>query len=566
MLTTDASKYAIGGVLSQGPIGQNLPIAYASRTLNSAEGNYATIEKELLAITYCVHHFRPYLYGCEFTLVTDHQPLIWLYSVKDPTSRLMRWRLKLEEYNYKIIYKKGSLNRNADALSRNPSFEATVSDNKVKSVNYSKLTQVLPIRKKRRLDSSRESVSSDDDEYFDESTQIKRIMTRNAKLQARQQRLQSEITENIVPESNAQKSPENTLPWNDRLRQLPRAARLVRDTMTQDTSNEPPPIIDLSNSSEHLTEYPPEPPLPSPPFLPPSDLPALPESPNPNDSDDNEVTMTAYEFSDESDLSDSEEEQQQPQPLVSLNIRENRDDLLNHKDNLVVLVSADGYPFDEGAKYLSNLNKLPEVAEPMLGRARVFPSENTDKNLIILVVKERRSTILDFDILVEALHSLLDVILELNLKSFSIAKTDCFNGIPWNEFYTKIAEIFVERPIIITICLNFTRVPPVEERPHIIAENHASTFGGHQGITKTFHRIRQNYYWEHLKRQIVEYIRQCRTCQLKKLVRLKTRQPMILTDTPGAAFDKVALDILGPLPRTDNKNGYLLTIQDVLTK
>lgn len=58
----------------------------------------------------------------------------------------------------------------------------------------------------------------------------------------------------------------------------------------------------------------------------------------------------------------------------------------------------------------------------------------------------------------------------------------------------------------------------------------------------------------------------CRTCQLKKLVRLKTRQPMILTDTPGAAFDKVALDILGPLPKTRHEKIYLLTIQDVLTK
>lgn len=116
---TDASGHAVGGMLSQGTVGKDLPIAYASRSLNNAEKNYSTIEKELLAIVYCVNHFRPYLYGRKFVLVTDHKPLVWLHSVKDPTSRLVRWRLKLAEYEYEVTYKAGKTNVNADALSRN---------------------------------------------------------------------------------------------------------------------------------------------------------------------------------------------------------------------------------------------------------------------------------------------------------------------------------------------------------------------------------------------------------------------------------------------------------------
>lgn len=121
ILTTDASNYAIGAVLSQGKIGSDLPVAYASRTLSDAEQNYSTIEKELLGIVWAVKYFRPYLYGRKFTIVTDHQPLQWLFSLKEPSSsKLIRWRLKLEEYDYEIVYKKGTLNTNADALSRPP--------------------------------------------------------------------------------------------------------------------------------------------------------------------------------------------------------------------------------------------------------------------------------------------------------------------------------------------------------------------------------------------------------------------------------------------------------------
>lgn len=117
-LTTDASQYAIGAILSQGPIGSDLPIAYASRTLNSSEINYSTIEKELLAVVWATQKFRHYLYGRKFKIITDHKPLIYLHSLKQPHSKLMRWRLKLEEYDYEVIHKKGSLNKNADALSR----------------------------------------------------------------------------------------------------------------------------------------------------------------------------------------------------------------------------------------------------------------------------------------------------------------------------------------------------------------------------------------------------------------------------------------------------------------
>lgn len=117
-LTTDASDFALGAILSQGPIGTDKPICYASRTLTSTEVNYSTIEKELLAIVWATKYFRPYIFGHKFKIITDHKPLTWIMSLKEPNSKLVRWRLRLEEFDYEVIYKKGKLNTNADALSR----------------------------------------------------------------------------------------------------------------------------------------------------------------------------------------------------------------------------------------------------------------------------------------------------------------------------------------------------------------------------------------------------------------------------------------------------------------
>jgi hypothetical protein len=93
-------------------------ICYASRTLLDGKRNYGATEKELLAIVWATEHFRAYLYGTQFTLVTDHQPLTHLKSITNNSARLTRWRLKLAENNFTPEYKSGSENTNADALSR----------------------------------------------------------------------------------------------------------------------------------------------------------------------------------------------------------------------------------------------------------------------------------------------------------------------------------------------------------------------------------------------------------------------------------------------------------------
>lgn len=73
-LTKNASNVALGAVLSEGPIGKDLPIAYASRTQNPAECNYSTIEKEPLALIWATKHFKPYRFGRILKIIIDHKP------------------------------------------------------------------------------------------------------------------------------------------------------------------------------------------------------------------------------------------------------------------------------------------------------------------------------------------------------------------------------------------------------------------------------------------------------------------------------------------------------------
>ena len=110
----------LGAVLGQTKDKKNHAITYASKTLSGAQLNYATTEKELMAVVFAIDKFRSYLVGAKVIVFTDHAALKYLLTKKDAKPHLLRWILLLQEFDLKIEDKKGVENTIADHLSRMP--------------------------------------------------------------------------------------------------------------------------------------------------------------------------------------------------------------------------------------------------------------------------------------------------------------------------------------------------------------------------------------------------------------------------------------------------------------
>jgi transposase InsO family protein len=108
-------------------------------------------------------------------------------------------------------------------------------------------------------------------------------------------------------------------------------------------------------------------------------------------------------------------------------------------------------------------------------------------------------------------------------------------------------------------------IPDEGKRKEILYEFHDSPVGGHRGMNKTYCTIKSHYSWPNMKKEVEEYVKQCRSCQVNKNLIPRHQAPLEIT-TAERAFEKCYLDVVGPLPVTQGGNRYVLTFQDDLSK
>ncbi|KAI5753631.1 hypothetical protein M8J77_001985 [Diaphorina citri] len=109
------------------------------------------------------------------------------------------------------------------------------------------------------------------------------------------------------------------------------------------------------------------------------------------------------------------------------------------------------------------------------------------------------------------------------------------------------------------IVLPHTRVKEVLE------EFHGGVTGGHLGINKTLDKLRERFYWLHMKQDVEDWIRRCSNCAGSKGPRTRSRGEL-QKYVVGAPFERIAMDVAGPFPETNNGNRYILVIMDYFSK
>lgn len=520
IVTVDASNFAIGAVLSQGKIGQDLPISYASRSLNSAEINYSTTEKELLAIVWAVFYFRPYLFGRKFVLVTDHRPLTWLHKLKDPVSRLARWKIRLSEFDFTIVYKPGKNNVNADALSRNPSDSSCSQINSLSTLVDSK------------MESARHFSSNE--------------MLREKTIPTDKQKTDSRCIEKIVERVFVS----HGIPcYEPRNSCNPLKYRKSCDIRPDTESSA---VLSLEGCIPDC-----------------ADVHPVDRDVGPRCGDSGLHEGEVHSHGDALSRNALNDETLTNVTISNSCLTYSKDKVTMGKGHTLNLISSDRVLNTPANKELID-NKLLDrnVLQNQnlpLGHVTVLLSQN--RYIFNLAVKDRSDGKVFLNIISSAISRLKVSMESLKVNIVKISKHgNDLNGISWSSFEQIIRQHFAGSGLRICICSGEIKFPSKGERENIIKEYHESTWGGHKGVSKTYWRIRENFYWGKLKTDVENFIRLCQKCQENKLVRMKNRQPMKITDTPTQPFEKIQIDIVGPLPKTSAGNEYILTIQDNFSK
>lgn len=246
-----------------------------------------------------------------------------------------------------------------------------------------------------------------------------------------------------------------------------------------------------------------------------------------------------------------------------------KDRLFMRDDNLINFISKDVRFVSpvtlelqkEGRICLSEIAKFSDSLA--VGKTCYLPTDK--KKVFHLVIKEKPEDPTNLEVFESCLISMKTLMDDLKITTVSFPLHRHSLGLTQQQLERTINKVF-SYSYRFTLCTDEIIFPKEDDLEAIFYERHDAPASGHPGVNRTYKHIRKDYYWPGIWKDVQSYVKTCKSCQENKLTRLKTRQPLCITDTPKRAFDKIQMDIVGPLPITESGTRYLLTIQCNLTK
>ena len=219
-------------------------------------------------------------------------------------------------------------------------------------------------------------------------------------------------------------------------------------------------------------------------------------------------------------------------------------------DNIINFVSCDGILTAPLGRELTDnsIIKLSDLKEVNAEIGFVTSVMNGKRFVYNLFIKETFDAKLFTKNIETAIITLREAMETPSIKTIiSISREgNGFDKLSWSLIERIFITHFGKGDFEITVCTGEVQIPAEEERLEFIRESHDSTAGGHKGETKTLARVRERFYWKGMRDEIREYVKNCETCQKRKLTRIKTKMSMRITDTPSRSFEKLQIDLVGP--------------------
>lgn len=579
ILTTDASGYAIGSVLSQGKIGEDLPIAYASRTLNKAEINYSTCEKELLSIVWSVNHFRPYLFGTKFYVQSDNKALIYLKNIKDPNSRLTRFRLKLSEYDFEVAYKPGRLNKCADTLSRMKHEEIVINESKREIYrNYLEFSS--------RNSTDNKNVIDINGDLFDapKSFSLAHCVSTDLKMEAG-------IAVKFKEKFGNVEYLKSQNPKLFSICHIKDDNRFILYLVTKNYVSEKPSYEDMFNTLLELRNFCVDKRI--------NKL-AIPKIGCGLDKLNFRKVreMVCYIFRDTDICIQIYRLEKKKEIIKNCNvniIQNNRSDyelFCNYANDRIIMPINNLQEFDEHILESPNdsnicielnenldlndndkqiINKLKcfnSFTNAIVSAGQVCAINTHTRNIKLYLLISERNTQgrISYENVFNILSKLKEQLIQDNIVKISISKLG--DNLKWHKVRMMFRYLFKDTNIDVLMYHNKVHVDNLteDEKQTIIKEYHVTPTAGHPGINRMYKKLRLKYNWKNLKSDVKRFVKKCEFCQKNKSVNKKVKAPLQITDTPNSAFEKCYFDCVGPLPISENGYRFLLTCQDSLTK